>query len=218
MSNLNKNWFYVLKNESSLIIEKNIHVSLYLENIENDIIINLKENSKLELYAFFYKNSPKNIILNQNENNSTLKFKAIYLDKGVDLSSNIISNISSNNSISKIKIYSIIKNEKIEINSSIKVDKISKNTNANLDLENIFIWEKWSIISNPNLFIDNFDVKVNHSSKTSRIDENRLFYLKSRWLDQENSINTILDSYFRNNFACIEMYDKKLFEDIYKKY
>jgi Fe-S cluster assembly scaffold protein SufB len=57
-------------------------------------------------------------------------------------------------------------------------------------------------------------VKVSHSSKTQRIDENKLFYLKSRGLSQQESIKIMIESYFKKTFSCIEMYDKKLFENI----
>ncbi len=216
MSNINKTWFYIIdKNHKNEInINENIYVSLFVKNLENNLIINIKENSKVDFYGFFSINSPKKITINQLNNNSKLNFKTIFFNKNDDLISNIISNINSFNSNSNIEIISIVKEHKISIDSSIIVDKNSKNINASLNLENIFIWNSWTINSIPNLFIDSNDVKVSHSSKSHRIDENKLFYLKSRWLNEENSIKLMTHSYFQKTFSCLKMIDKNIFENI----
>ncbi len=217
--NINKNWFYVIEdNWSEINIAEDIYVSLFAWNLQNDITINLGENSKADIYGFFSEFSPKNIILNQKNDSSFVNFKSIFIWNSKDLSSNISSQISSNNSTSKIKIISIVKENKISINSDITISKNSKKIKANLELENIFIWENWSIISNPNLFVNSQDVKVSHSSKTHRIPKEKLFYLESRWLDRKNSSQILLESYFRETFSCVEMYNKNLFEDIYNEF
>lgn len=220
MSKIIKNWFYIIDENhgNQIYIEKNIYASFFIKNLENDLVINLEENAKLDLYSFFYDKSPKNILINQLKDNSILKLNSLFLNNKSDLISNISSYINSNNSTSNLNIISIVKENKIEINSNIEIKNDCKNINASLKLENIFIWKKWIIISNPNLFIDTNDIKVSHSSKTHRIEENKLFYLKSRWLNQESSIKLIIDSYFRNSFACLEMFDKKLFDELTKDF
>lgn len=216
MSNINKTWFYIIdKNYSNEInIEKNIYVSMFIKNLENDLIINIAENSKVDFYWFFYDFAPKSIIINQQNNNSSLNFKCLFISKNSSLISNIKSQISWNNSKSNLNIISIVKENKIWINSSIKIEKNSKKIESSLNLENIFIWKTWNIISIPNLFIDSNDVKVSHSSKSHRIDENKLFYLKSRWLDEKSSTKIMTNSYFQKTFSCIEIIDKNIFEDI----
>lgn len=216
MSNINKTWFYIIDEtyENEINIMKNIYVSLFIKDLENDLVINILENSKVDFYGFFSENSPKNIIINQFKDNSSLNFKSLFISNNSNLISNIKTQINSNNSKANLNIISIVKENKIWIDSSIKIEKKSKKIDAHLTLENIFIWKNWIINSIPNLFIDSNDVKVSHSSKSHRIDENKLFYLKSRWLDEENSIKLMTHSYFQKTFSCLEMIDKNIFEDI----
>ncbi|MDD5769959.1 MAG: SufD family Fe-S cluster assembly protein [Candidatus Gracilibacteria bacterium] len=220
MSNIKSSGFYIIDKTflNEVNIERDIYTSLFIGDFENDLVINLRENSKLDLYGFFCDIAPKNIIINQDFDNSKLNFKAIFINKNSDLNSNISSNISSNNSTSKINIIGVVKENKIGIDSNITIKKDYKNIEAHLDLENIFIGKNGSINSIPNLFVSSKDVKVSHSSKSHRLDETKLFYLKSRGLDEKNSIKIILESYFRKTFSCIEMFDKNVFENTFKEF
>lgn len=220
MSNINKTWFYIIDEnyKSEINIANNIYVSLFVWNLKNDLIINIWENAKVDFYGFFYNLCPQNIIINQEQNNSSLNCKCLFINNNSDLVSNIKSQINSNNSTSKLNIISVVKENKIWINSSIKISKNSKKIESSLDLENIFIWDNWSINSIPNLFINSSDVKVSHSSKSHRIDESKLFYLKSRWLNNNDSIKMMTESYFIKNFSCLEMMNKELFDNNYKEF
>lgn len=220
MSNINKTWFYIIDEKflNEIHIEKDIYVSLFMKNINDDIIINIGENSKVDFYWFFSDVCPKNIIIHQSNNNSSLKFKSLFITNGKDLISNIISHIDSNNSKALLNIIWIVKENKIWINSSIKIEKKSKNIEAKLDLENIFIGTEWNISSTPNLFIDSNDVKVSHSSKSHRVDWSKLFYLQSRGLNEKDSISIIIESYFTKNFSCIEMMDENIFKNILQEF
>ncbi len=212
--NITKNWFYIIKNENEIHIEKNIYVSLFIENWTNTLNIYLEENAKVDFFGFFYLSCPENIIFHQKSDKSILQCKSIFFDSWKDLNSNIFTKIDGKNSMGNMHIIWVVKENKISLNSNISISQKSKKIEAKLDLENIFIWNTGKIISQPNLFISNQDVKVSHSSKTQRIDENKLFYLKSRGLSQQESIKIMIESYFKKTFSCIEMYDKKLFENI----
>lgn len=220
MSNITKTWFYIIDEKflNEIDIEKNIYVSLFMKNINDDIIINIGENTKVDFYWFFSEICPKNITIHQSQNNSFLKFKALFITNGKDLMSNIVSYIDSNNSKALLNIIWIVKENKIWINSSIKIEKNSQSIEAQLDLENIFIGNEWKISSIPNLFIDSNDVKVSHSSKSHRLDLSKLFYLQSRGLNEKDSISIIIESYFTKNFSCIEMIDEKIFKNILQEF
>lgn len=220
MSNIDTNWFYVIDKtfKKNINIANNIYVSLFIKDFKNDLIINIWENSKVYFYWIFFKKCPKNIIINQNKNNSYLNFKSIFRNKNCDLISNISSLISSNNSKAFLNIIWIVQENNIWINSSIKIEKNYKNIEAKLDLENIFIWNNWTIYSVPSIFIESDDIKINHSSKSHRIDEQKLFYLKSRWLEEEKSIKFIIQSYFQKNFSCLEMFNKQVFKNVFKEF
>lgn len=220
MSNITQTWFYIIDEKflNEIHIEKDIYVSLFIKNINKDIILHIGENTKVDFYWFFSEICPKNITIHQYQNNSFLKFNALFITNGKDLMSNIVSHIDSNNSKALLNIIWIVKENKIWINSSIKIEKNSQNIEAKLDLENIFIGNEWKIFSIPNLFIDSNDVKVSHSSKSHRIDWSKLFYLQSRGLNEKDSISIIIKSYFMKNFSCIEMIDENIFKNILQEF
>lgn len=220
MSNINATWFYIIDESywNEIHIESDIYVSLFVKDIENDITISLWENSKVDLYAFFSTNSPKNISIYQKDNTSKLHVKGLFISNTNNLISNISSHITGDNIISQIHIISIVKESHIGIDSSIHIAKDSKKIEASLDLENIFIGNKGTLSSLPNLFIDSNDVVVSHSSKTHRIEKDKLFYLESRWLDIQASIKLMTESYFKKTFTCLEMLDKDLYETLYQDF
>ncbi len=212
-TNIKKTWFYIIDKTfwDEIYIEKDLYISLFAQNISNDIIINIGENSKVDFYWFFYNICPKNITINQYNNNSSLSFKSLFIDNTHDLISNITSQIDSENSSAYLNIIGIVKENNISIDSNIKITNTSKKIEAKLDLENIFIGKNGSIVSLPNLFIDTNDVKVSHSSKSHRLDTSKLFYLQSRGLDETNTIALILQSYFIRNFSCLYMMDREMY-------
>lgn len=215
--NISKTGFYIIdKNfENEINIEKNIYVSLFMKNFDKDLIIDIWENSKVDMYCFFTQICPENIKIIQNYNNSILNLKSLFFDSKKNLSSNIISQINSNNSKSFLNIVSIVKENKIEINSWIEVKKNSKKIESKLELENIFVWNNGKIKSTPNLFIESNEVKISHSSKSHRLNDDKLFYLKSRWLDKKKSTSIMIESYFIKIFSCLKMFDEKILKDIF---
>lgn len=220
MSYINKNWFYIIDENCSkeINISENIYVSLFVKNIKDNLNINIAENSKVDFYWFFKDYCPENILINQENNNSILNLKSIFIGNNSDLISNIESKIKSNNSKANLNVIWIVKENKISINSSINISKNSKKIEAHLELENIFVWNNWTINSLPNLFIESNDVKVSHSSKSHRLQDQKVFYIKSRWLDEKQSINLMLQSYFFKNFSCIEMFNKDIYNEILKEF
>lgn len=220
MSKISTTWFYII-NETyweNIYIEKDIYVSLFIKNISHDVSIYIWENSKVDIYAFFSESSPKNISIIQNAPKSKLQLKALFMSDSNTLVSNISSHIKGVNIISQVHIISIIKESHIWVESSIHIAKQSKKIQANLDLENIFIGNTGTLHSLPNLFIDANDVQVSHSSKTHRIEENKLFYLKSRGLNTPESIQLMTESYFKKMFWCMEMIDSPLYETLHKDF
>lgn len=220
MSKISTTWFYIIDNNfgETIQIEKDIYVSLFIHDIAHNISIDIGENSKVDVYAFFHTASPQNLRIIQHENTSKLQVKALFINDSNTLTSNISSHIMGENIISQIHIISIVKENHIGVDSSINIAKESKKIQANLDLENIFIGQKWTLSSLPNLFIDSNDVQVSHSSKTHRIEENKLFYLKSRGLSTHSSIQLMTQSYFKKTFSCLEMIDHRLYKKIYENF
>ena len=119
---INKNGFYKLSEieDSKIIIDKWVIASFY-DDWNKKIDVELFENSRVDFF-WFYKNKGDfwvNFI--QNEDNSNLKVRYLLLsNENLLLKSKIYSKISSNNSLSDMKVISIV-SERLDLTISSSV-------------------------------------------------------------------------------------------------
>ncbi len=217
---ITKNWFYIINDKSDNIIqiEAWVYVFIFLSNTSKDFIFRLKKDSKLDFFSFFHEKSSSNLEFYQNEDNSNLKVKNMFFTSSHNLENILKSKISSNNSTSNIENIWIVKGKKLSLDSSIEIEQNCKKVKANLSQKNIFIWENWEIRWLPKLFVKSNDVKASHSFKIEKIDTEKLFYLKSRWINENEAIFMLIKSLFIKNFSCIKMLDKQIFQKTYNDF
>lgn len=217
---IQKNWFYVIDDNSNENIEiwAWVYAFLLLKDTEKSFTFDLKRKSRLDLFWFSWKKSSQNLEFNQWEEKSELTIKYMFYNHETDLSSNIKSFINSDNSHSNINIISIIKDKKLHIDSCIEIEKWLSWVEANLTQKNLFIWETWQVRGLPKLFVKSNSIKASHSCKIERIKDDLLFYLKTRWISENEAILMMIESYFLKNFSCLKMMDSKSYEKIYNDF
>jgi len=81
---------------------------------------------------------------------------------------------------------------KIQINGVGKIFKGMKNSSAFQTLKGVILSHKAFIEVNPYLLIDEYDVKAGHGATVGKIDEEMLYYMKSRGLRQTDAERLIL--------------------------
>jgi hypothetical protein len=222
---IEKNWFYKLSDlflkkqqeNNKLKISDNLVVSIF-DDINININIYVWEKTRLEFFWLSKKWQDCNITFIQNNILSNVIVKYLILpNKNEKLKLKIFSKINSSNTKSYLNILSIIwDNWIVDLDWIIKINKNINNVEANLIEENIFIWNNWKIKWVPTLLVSSNNVKASHSCKIERINDEKLFYLRSRWLSKKNAINHILESYICSMFTCLEMFDKKFYNNLYK--
>lgn len=213
---ISKSWLYIIDDNSPSVIDitNKSYVTFIMMDTTKPFTFNLEEGTNLDFYWFFNKESSNKILFNQLQPNSKLDVKIMYLTTKNDLSSNIKSYISTINAKSRVEIVNIVKNNKLNIDSAIEIEEKSKQIESYLNQTNIFIWEKWSVRWLPKLFVKTDDIKAWHSCKIHRINEDNLFYLNSRWISKEESINILIESNFNNLFKCLNMLDKNVLQKL----
>jgi Fe-S cluster assembly protein SufD len=72
-------------------------------------------------------------------------------------------------------------------NGKIVVHKDARQTDATQTNKNLLLAEDAHVDTKPQLEILNNDVKCNHGSTIGRLDDNSIFYLRSRGLDMESA-------------------------------
>lgn len=217
---ISENWFYILDENSPWVIDisENIIVNILIINTKKPCTINIFKNSKVNLFWFFHKSCPSKILINQLHENSNLDFKWLFLNYESDFNTFVKSYVSSNNSISNVNLIWLVKDKKLSIDSSIEIESWFKWVEWHLDMENIFLWKNWSVKSLPTLLVRSDDVKASHSSKTHSLDEMDKFYLKSRWLDEKESVFLLVESYFFKIFSGLKDVDSGVYEEVYESF
>jgi Fe-S cluster assembly protein SufD len=80
-------------------------------------------------------------------------------------------------------------------NGKILVYKDAQKTNAYQSNKNILLGDKATVYTKPQLEIYADDVKCSHGSSTGRMDEEALFYLRSRGLDENTAKKLMLQAF-----------------------
>jgi len=226
---ITKNWFYKLSeiNSEEIIIENNLIISIF-DDLNKNYEIKLWENSKVEIFGVLENVSDFNMKVVQEQENSDLKLNYLILSKNISplqggdawkaeggkISAKIESVLKADFVKSNVKIISIVwKKWFVDLDWIIKIEDGIKKVDWNLSEENIFLWDDWQVKWIPTLLVASSDVKASHSCKMERISDEKLFYLRSRWLLRENALNMIIEAKIENLFSCLRMYDKDFYKE-----
>jgi len=215
---ITKSWFYKLSeiNNNEIIILDNLAITIF-DDFSGDININIWENSNVEFF-WFAENTWKNINIIQDNIWSKIHFRyMIYSNTSEKNSTKILNTISWDNNSSDIKILSIVWNNwYVNLDGIIKIDKWISWIKWKLIEDNLFLWDKWAIKWIPTLLVESNDVEVSHACKIERISDEKLFYMRSRWINKENATSMMIDAKIFDLFKCLSMINKDFYDDLIK--
>lgn len=222
--NIIRNWFYKLSEfkTDKITIEDNLVVSIF-DDLNKNIDIEIWENSRVDFYWFLENIEDFKINFIQNKKSSKLKVRYLILSDNSDTTkAKIYSKLWSDIVKSDVKIVSFIANEWfVDLDWIIEIDEKISKVNANLLEENLFLWDSWKVKWIPTLLVRSNDVKASHACRMERISDEKLFYLRSRWIGKENALKMMIEAKVKDLFFCISMLDndfyEKLLEDILEK-
>lgn len=220
--NITKNWFYKLSElkTNNIIIEDNIIVSLF-DDLNEYIDIEIWESSRLDFFGFHESSDVKQcktskVSVKQCKTGSKLKINYLILwNKKEVLKKEIISDINASNVKSDVKILSIIMNDwYVDLDWVIRINKGVEKVDWNLVEDNLFLGDNWKIKWIPTLLVRSDDVKASHACKMERISDEKLFYLRSRWVGKENALSMMIEAKIKSLFSCISMLDNTFYEEL----
>lgn len=205
--------------DKELNIDNNERVTIKLENQEQNIIINIKENSVVTIDVL-KENTKDEIIYNIGENAQVIVNKLV-----IDNSDTIRINLSKNSSViynystinyennsytidvfhNEEKTKSKVINHGVNMNNN-QLDfivngtiyKNSLNCICNQDNKIISIKDNHSIIK-PNLIIDNNQIEASHSAYIGSFKKEEIFYLMSRGISKEDCNKLLLRAFLLGN-------------------
>lgn len=215
--NITKNWFYKLQklDSNKIVVWDNLVVSFF-DYLNQDIEIEIWENSRVEFYSVLKNREDTKISFIQNKVNSDLKVRCLILSKDNEkVKAKIFSELAANYVKSDINIISIIWNDwVIDLDWVIQINSGIQKVDWNLSEENLFLGNTWKVKWIPTLLVRSDDVKASHSCKMERISDEKLFYLRSRWIWKENALSIMVEAKVKNLFSCISMFDNNFYEEL----
>ena len=187
----------------------------------NQYIFNLSKNSCLNFInvAFGTGTSRLNGIFNLNDESATLNLGSIcctYERAHVD--NHFYIHHNAPNTYSNIDARSILSDtSRYVYNGLVLVDKKSDGTDSDQINRNILLNNGATVNAKPELKIFADDVKAKHGSTTGRIENEELFYMCTRGLDQKTATKLILSGYITGitekiNYDLRQPVDKKLLD------
>ena len=216
---ITKSWFYKTSElgESEIIVVDNLAITIF-DDLNTSLDMSIWENSYVEFF-WFSCNSTQDINIVQKRVWSKLHFRyLIYSDKSIDNKIKISSEIFSNKVLSDVKILSIAwENGNINLDWIIKINSWVNWVKAKLIEENLFLWNKWKICWIPTLLVESNDVEASHACKIERISDDKLFYLRSRWVWKENAMRMIIEAKVFDLFKCLSMIDNKFYDELIER-
>lgn len=221
MIEITKNWFYKFSDLDlkwkKVKIADNLKVAIYddLESKEK-IIIKIWENSRLDYFSFFDKQWVHNKHFILKKGNTEVSVKSLIFSTNNDIiESQIIWELDASNTEINLDILSFVGEKwNIKLDWILQINKNLKKVKWRLDENNIFLWDKWKVSGIPTLYVATNDIEAGHSCKMERISDDKLFYLRSRWIWKLNALQIMIESKIKNLFSDLEDYDKDFYEHI----
>lgn len=221
MYNIKESGFYNLADISADIqqvhVDDNLEVIIYDEqNISYRF--SLGEKTKLSYFGLLQgSNNKVDKHFQQNQPSSELNIYSILLSKDKNkLESQIYSQLSADHTSTNMNILSFIGNDGfVALDGVIKIDSDLHNCSGHLAEENIFLGNSGQAKGIPTLFIESDDVEASHSCKMERINDEKMFYLRSRWISADDSLSMMIQSYTKVLYNTLkekeeDFYDQKI--------
>ena len=193
----------------------NINLSSYsqlsfykMENVNNqtcinsDLIINLSDNANLQTF-FIALNGGKlsnKLRINFNNINSSADINGLYLIDRQQSAENIIEVYHLTDSCKSTQLFKGILDDEAKANflGHILVGHNAKNNEARQTNNNILLTDKAKVNTRPFLEIYNDDVQCSHGATTGQLDENALYYLRTRGISEKQAKMLLMEAFCQN--------------------
>jgi len=216
---ITKSWFYNLEDfwEISRFEISDWLKIIALDNWKTSKEIIVWKDVDLKICWFLEKEENYEIVFRQIWEKSNLEVNYLNLAKNSEkIKAKIHSKIESNFSQSDVFVSSICwDNWEVDLDWIIELAPNFRKMAWHLTEENIFLWDKGRVRWIPALLVKSNEVEASHACKIEKISEEDLFYLRSRWIDKQNSSFILVESKVKNIFKNME--NEEIYPDLIEK-
>lgn len=216
------NRYYINENSENLVFDVNSNSNVIVNFFNNNSVdikykFNISNDSNVEINIFDAKeNIKRNITVNMNGENSFFKLNLSAISLGENnYNVNIFHNSKKTSSEANLHGFATT-NNKIFIRDNGYIKNGASKSVLKQDNKIIIMNDNNSKIE-PNLFIDEYDVEASHGAYIGKFDDEQLFYLNSRGLDERESYSLLINGFLVGNMN-IPIEDKEYLKDIINKY
>ncbi len=198
-----------------VLAEENSEIDLFIIQLDGEdstvfesIIVNQEENSTVNIYQYelgsskLYTNFQSNLI----GDNSTINLDGIYFGYNSN-ELNMLYNMvhHGKNSISDIKINGALKDNSFKnLKSTLDFREGSSLSSGSESEYTILLDNNTTAISVPVLLAHEDNIEGNHAASSGKIDQDLLFYIKTRGFSEEEAQALIVQSRFSRAISSIE--------------
>lgn len=209
-------------NDNILVIEEWVDAIVFdrWSNITN---IQLEKNAKLQYFGYFSDGISVEKHFETLWEWSDANINCFIHGKGNDtVNAKILWEVAKSKSKIDIDAIAIVSDAwNVHIDWIIQINKGVEKVEGFLDETNIFLWDKWSVRGFPTLLVRSNDVKAGHGCNIEKISDEKLFYLRSRGINKNDSVTMMIQSYVETIFSNLESVDNQfhnnLIEEIIEK-
>ncbi len=166
--------------------------------------IEMQDNSILKLF-FLSEWKDFDISISQNANNSEIEICIVNFCNKSSIKWTIQSIMTWDKNKCSIKILNLLKESKADIRSKIIIAQSSKWNDGNLDQSNYCFDSNSASIWIPELVIMTKEAKARHALKNEQIDNEKLFFLTSRWIPTDIAENMFIKMKVSEIFSWINV-------------
>lgn len=189
----------LVANENAKVEFVTIQQGAEREILVNNVFVDIAKNSKLRCYTFTFKGLlvRNNLTIAIHGENIDARLNGLYLLSGHTFADNhtVVDHRKPRSFSNEIYKGVMDGNSKAVFNGKIFVQPDAQKTNAFQSNRNILLSESSSVHAKPQLEIWADDVKCSHGCTTGQLDEEALFYLRSRGLSKEMSRGMLLKAF-----------------------
>jgi len=185
----------------------------------------LKDNAQSNITQIYFgtKNTSINFEVFLNGKNSVSNIYAVYFaDKSQNCDFQIANNFIGQGNEGEVLIKGIVCDQaKVKVDGQIKISKKAHETKAMLIENSLMLNETAEITHLPVLRINTNDVRASHAASITRLNEEDLFYLKSRGLKENLSKQLLIDAFLSTTFTkdkTFERYFCKINKKVLEKF
>lgn len=194
-------------------IEINQTGAIIIDDSNNDVSIILKENAEAKIF-WLITEWKKDINISLKKCSKAL-VNYIVCPKESEVKTSITSDLTESHSESEMNIVTIAENSFLaSIDWIINIPAWVEKVKWHLKQENLLLAEKTKVRWIPRLMVSSNDIEASHACKVEKIDENKLFYLTSRWIPKQVAEKMVKESYINKIFSQLP---KTLFKNLKEK-